>query len=152
MPTRNDRPSSQPAQPATRRLEPLPNELIEKILDRQKDEVQLSLKRIEIDAQRISIDAQHEENSRFIAQASIEAEERDRKDERGHIERRTKLLFIGSTVIIVAVLIFCGFALSIGKEAIVAKFAEIGVIFAAGFASGWGVKTAKSANKKDDNS
>lgn len=117
-------------------------DLIEKFLELQKRELQVR-------TEQLAIDAQHEENEKIIAKASIEANLQDRKDDRQHIERRTKLLFIGSTIIIVIVALFCGFALYIGKGEIVYKMAEIIGIFAAGFAGGYGARSAKGRHSEE---
>lgn len=117
-------------------------ELIDKFLDLQQKE-------LEVRTQQLAIDAQHEENNKLIAQASIEAQVKDRDSERGHVERKTRLIFIGSTIIIVLTLGFCGFALYIGKEEVVYKFAEIIGLFSAGFAGGYGTKAAKASRQEN---
>lgn len=133
--------NNQPNHPArvTQPHEPPSPDLIEKFLDLQNKELELR-------TEQLSIDAQHEENNKLIAQASIEANVQDRKDHRSHIERRTKLMFIGSTIIIVIVACFCGFALFIGKGEVVNKMIEVIAIFTAGFAGGYGTKSAKSSH------
>lgn len=128
----------QPAKPSA----PLSPELIEKFLDAQKEDLQLRVKQLALDTQR-------EENNRHIAQTAIDAQVKDRENERGHIERRAKIIFFGSAALVIIILVFCGFALFIGKESVVLKIAEIGIIFAAGFTSGYGVKTARTPKKED---
>jgi len=116
-------------------------ELIDKFLDLQQKE-------LEVRTQQLALDSQHEENNKLIAQESIKAQVNDRENERGHIERRIRLVFIGSTILVIVLLIFCGFALSIGKEAVVYKFAEIAGLFSAGFIGGYGAKAAKTSRSE----
>lgn len=121
--------------------EPPSNELIDKFLELQKKELQLR-------TEQLAIDAQHEENNKIIAQASIDANVKDRKDEREHVEKRTRIMFIGFTIILAIILIFCCFALYIGKGEIVYKVAEVIGLFSAGFAGGYGTKAARASQRE----
>lgn len=133
--------NSGPTPPARVGQDHLSPDLIDKFLDIQQADLQLRTKQL-------AIDAQHEENNRIVAEKSIEANVQDRTDERSHVERRTRILFIGFTIILVLILCFCGFALYIGKGEIVYKIAEVVGLFSAGFAGGYGTKAARSAHRE----
>lgn len=54
-------------------------------------------------------------------------------------------------IIFAVVMIFAGYALYLGKESIVIKIVEIIGIFSAGFAGGYGLKTAKQPRNNPNN-
>ena len=118
------------------------SELVERFLDLQQQELKLR-------TEELALHAQQEANNKSIAEASISANLQDRESERSHRERKTKLFFVGSTVIIVILTLFAGFALYTGKEDIVMKMVEIMAIFTAGFVGGYGFKSSRS--KPDQN-
>ena len=116
--------------------------MIERFLDLQQQELQLR-------TEELSIRAQQENNRKSIAESSISANLQDRNNERSHLERKSKILFCGATIIILIMVIFAGYALYSGKEAIVMKLVEIGAIFIAGFAGGYGYKASKQPKGQD---
>ena len=114
----------------------MPPEVIKSFLELQKDEIQVR-------KQELDLNTQQETNQKAIAEASISAQLTDRDNHRSHIERKTKLQFIGGTILLSVILGFLGFALYMGKEAVVLKALEISGIFIAGFVGGYGFKTSK---------
>lgn len=121
---------------------PPSSEMIERFLDLQQQELQLR-------TEELSMRSQQENNRKSIAESSITANLQDRNNERSHLERKSKILFCGATIIILIMVIFAGYALYSGKEAIVMKLVEVGAIFVAGFAGGYGYKASKRHNGQD---
>lgn len=120
----------------------IPPEVIKSFFDLQKDEIQVR-------KQELDLSTQQETNQKAIAEASIKAQLTDRDSQRSHVERKTKLQFIGGTVLLSVILAFLGFALHLGKEAVVLKALEISGIFIAGFVGGYGFKSSKHPAQKD---
>ncbi len=111
--------------------------IIDKFLTIQQQELQIR-------AEEAAIKSKQDDHNKIIAEASIAASLQDRTDERGHQHSKTKTLFVGSGCIIAIILIFLGFALSIGKEAIVMKALELISTFIAGFIGGYGFNYARN--------
>ncbi len=118
----------------------MPPEAIKSFLDLQKDELQVR-------KQELELNQRQESNQKDIAKAGISAQLTDRNHHRDHIERRTKLRFIGGTVVLTIILTFLGAALYMGKETVVLKALEISGIFIAGFVGGYGLKASKQTAK-----
>jgi cation transport ATPase len=116
-------------------------ETLEKFLELQTQEqavraqeLQLRLKEIDHNAKR--------------AQDMLAAQERDREKEREHDRRMTRGRLIFWGLVLFAVLIFVGVALSMNKDAFVMEALKLLATFFAGGASGYGV--AKMTKSKDD--
>ncbi len=119
---------------------PLTPAILEKFLTVQQQELQVR-------AEEAAIKSKQDDHNKVIAEASIAASLQDRSSERNHQYSKTKILFIGSGSIVAIVLIFMGFALSIGKEAIVMKALELITTFIAGFVGGYGFNYARNKDK-----
>ena len=117
-------------------------DVVNKFLGLQKHELQIR-------AQELELNQQQEANQKDIAKAGISAQLTDRDHHRNHIERKTKLQFIGGTVVLIVVLVFLGAALYMGKEAVVLKALEISGIFIAGFVGGYGLRASKQTPRQD---
>lgn len=133
--------NSQPAPGRGHQPLQLSPDVMQRLLDQQGRE-------LEIRAEQLAIDAQREANQATIAKISIDANLKDRQDHRSYLERRTKNLFIGSTVLFSILCAFCGYVIYIGRGEIVYKIAEIISIFFAGFAGGYGLKAAKASRSE----
>lgn len=118
----------------------MPPDVIKSFLDLQKDELQVR-------KQELELNQQQESNQKDIAKAGISAQLTDRNHHRDHIERRTKLRFVGGSILMTIVLTFLGVALYMGKEAVVMKALEISGIFISGFVGGYGLKASKQTPK-----
>ena len=139
---KQNRRTQESLQPASRAQSATSPELVERFLDLQQHELQLR-------TEELALHAQQEDNQKSIAESAISANLQDRDSERSHRERKTKILFIGSTVLVIIMTIFAAFALYSGKEEIVIKMVEIVTIFAAGFVGGYGFKSSKSQPNKN---
>lgn len=139
---KQNRKTQESLQPTSRTQSAPSPELVERFLDLQQHELQLR-------TEELALHAQQEDNQKSIAESAISANLQDRDSERSHRERKTKILFIGSTVLVIIMTIFAAFALYSGKEEIVIKMVEIVTIFAAGFVGGYGFKSSKSQPNKN---
>jgi hypothetical protein len=117
-------------------------EIAKQIVDNQTKE--LDLRQREIVLSKESNERQFE-----FANKQIEAQERDRKDERRYHEKRFIYALIGAFFVVVVVCLFFGYCLALGKEQIVVELFKAlcygGSFGAGGFA--WGHSKGKSSNR-----
>ncbi len=137
MPTDNN--------PATSENQPMPPDVVQNFLELQKRE-------LDVRTQELKFNAQQEQNQKEIAEISISTNLTDRDNHREHIERKTKILLYGGAGITALILFFLGSALYMGKETVVMKATELAIIFAAGFAGGYGTKASKVTKNTTENS
>lgn len=101
------------------------NETMQEFLSLQKGELAIRLEEVKRDQAEIS-------HNQSIAKQSIDAQERDRKHEREEVTKRQKSgqWFILGTILVLVV--FAGYALSIGESELVLDVIKILVAFAGG--------------------
>lgn len=106
-------------------LPALTNETIQELLSVQKHELAIRLEEVKRDQAEIT-------HNQSIAKQSIEAQERDRKHEREEVTKRQKSgqWFVWGTIVILV--LFSGYALSIGQSALVLDIIKVLVAFGGG--------------------
>ena len=119
-------------------LPALTNETIQDLLSVQKQELSIRLEEVRRDNAEIS-------HNQSIAKQSIDAQERDRKHNREEITKRQKNSQLFVMAVIVAILVFAGYAIFSGQTDLVLDILKIIV----GFAGGMGYQAYKTYNKPD---
>ena len=113
-----------------------------------RDFFQIQKEEINVKKDELKLQTQRDQNQKSYAELALKAQLQDRDHERAHIERKTKLYFVGGIILFLVLLVFCGYALSIGQGQLILKIAEIIGIFSAGFIGGYGFKTARSSQQE----
>ncbi len=114
--------------------------LIERFIDIQEKE-------LVIRTQEIDLKKQSDNNAHDYAKAALDANIKDRTEERKHAADVIKLRYIFSGIIIVGLIIFLGFALSQDKDQIVMEIIKAIMFFCTGGIGGYAVgKRAKNNN------
>lgn len=119
-------------------LPALTNETIQDLLSVQKHELTIRLEEVKRDQAEIS-------HNQSVAKQSIDAQERDRKHEREEVTKRQKSnqWFIWGTIVILVV--FAGYALSVGESALVLDIIKVLVAFGGGM----GFQAYRTHKQKD---
>lgn len=122
-----------PAGPGRERL---PVALIERFVENQSKEIELRQREMELEQQR-------ENNGFSYGKAALEAQERDRKDERECRRNQRKdqqrmMLYLAGLIVIVVL-----GALWLGSEALAMELAKAILLLSAGAAGGYGVGRSK---------
>jgi hypothetical protein len=121
-----------------------PPELIEQFLHLQTQE-------LEIRSQELQLDFQREKNNKSVAEISIDANLRDRANQRQHLHSVTKLRMIGFGIMfVVACGVIC-YSLYLNKEQLLIKVFEVISYLVAGFAAGYGYRSAKKQKPAENN-
>lgn len=119
----------------------LNEQTIQQLLEVQTKEQALRSQELQIRAQELQYQSKH-------ASEILSAQERDRELERNHGRRMQRGPLWATVIIVIAVLIFAGIALSMNKDAVVMDILKIMLGFAAGGVGGYGY--AKSKKKDED--
>ncbi len=117
--------------PVTSRLPQLTEDTVKNLLEVQAKELQLRSKEIDLRLRELDNNSAH-------AEKMLAAQERDREKERNHNRnlRRDQLLFVG--VLVVGLLMFSAYGISVGKEALVKDVLQIVLGGVAGALGGYG--------------
>lgn len=120
-------------------LPALTEDTVKDLLQVQKQDIALRLEEVRRDTAEIA-------HNQSIAKQSIEAQERDRKHEREEVTKRqgSRQLFVGAVVI--ALLLFSGYAISIGQSNIVLDIMKVVI----GFAGGMGYQAYRAYRDRED--
>lgn len=109
---------------------PPSEETLQRLLEVQGKE--LTIRARELDVRQAELN-----NGAKWAEASLQAQERDRKDERAHRRKITAYRYVASGVLLFACLIFAGFALHLDKDAIVLEALKLVGSAMVGFGGGY---------------
>lgn len=118
---------------------PLSEPTVQRMLAVQEQRIALEIKQAEVSLREI-------EHNQKIADKSIEAQAEDRKDERRAEKSIHAHRLIFAAFIVVAVLGFVAWALSMGKDAIVMDIMKTVL----GFVGGWGASLVWTKTKNKD--
>lgn len=119
-------------------LPAISDESVQKFLQLQQHEIALRMEEVRRDNAEIS-------HNQSIAKQSIEAQERDRQNERKEITLRQKNQHKFSILIVASVLLFAGYAIYAGQTALVLDIIKVIVAFAGGM----GYQAYKSSKQRD---
>lgn len=125
----------------TSRLPQLTDETVQNLLEVQAKELQLRSKEMDLRLREIDNNSAH-------AEKMLAAQERDRDKERHHnlSLRRDQLVFVG--VLVVGLLLFSAYGISVGKEALVKDVLQVVLGGVAGALGGYGyARRAASGNE-----
>lgn len=120
------------------KLPALTNETIQELLSVQKQELTIRLEEVRRDNAEIT-------HNQSIAKQSIEAQERDRKHNREEITKRQTGSHRFALLVILAILIFAGYAIYAGQTTLVLDILK--AVFA--FAGGMGYQAYKTHKKTE---
>lgn len=126
--------------PAQRPTAPL--EFLERYLSLQEREMQTR-------AEQLSLDAKHLENNRALAEASLQAQLKDREAGRAFAANREKWRILGGLAVVVILAGLCTFAMQMGKDAVALRIIEIAGSAVLGFIGGYGFKSLQAQNSSD---
>jgi cytochrome c-type biogenesis protein CcmH/NrfG len=120
----------------------LSSEITKQLVDNQTKELELRQREI-------VISKESNERQFDFANKQIEAQERDRKDERRYHEKCFNHALVAALCIIVVICLFFGYCLALGKDQIVVELFKVlcygGSFGAGGFA--WGRSKGKSLSR-----
>lgn len=119
-------------------LPALTNETIGELIAVQKQQLTIRLEEIRLESAELG-------HNQSIAKQSIETHERDRKHNREEITKRQQSTQWFAGAVVVAMLVFSGYAVSAGQTALVVDLIKI----IAGFAGGMGFQAYRSYKKPE---
>ena len=121
---------------------PLSEETMVQILDVQRKEFEFKTKELE---QR----KREDEHSFEFAKKTLDAQIEDRREERIKFGERLKVRYFFICVVLLMVLIFLGYALSLGMGELVARVIEKVAYYASGVLSSYGYVKFRESRKRE---
>lgn len=120
-------------------LPAISEDTVKELLAVQRQELSLRLEEVKRDSAEIA-------HNQSIAKQSIEAQERDRKHEREEVTKRQSSSQWFILLVTLVVVVFAGYALYIGKEAVVLDVVKVLI----GFAGGMGYQAWRDRKQDTD--
>lgn len=120
-------------------LPALTEETLKELLSVQKQDIALRVEEVRRDSAEIT-------HNQSIAKQSIEAQERDRKHDREEVTKRQRSQHVFVISVLIVLIIFAGYALSIGQSDVVLDLVKVLV----GFAGGMGYQAYRSSKERDE--